>query len=153
MVINTVWRGLQRRIKNATQFSWKTVIFHVCYPIRLINHAWTTRIHSYLHKFTYTAKRCTLQDKCSGFLCTVTLVSCPFIFRAVWPYFKAYIQHDMSQPQLMRCVGWLLYGKQLEASPLPRFHSVASLLCIPWRVLLSASQPLCFKGKDWITGV
>lgn len=100
-------RGKEQRMPRSS-LDKKKVIFHVGYPVRLINHAWTTTIHSHLHIFRYTV--------------TVTLVSCPFIFRAVWPYFKAYIQNDMSQPLLMRCVGWLLYGKQLKAAPLLCFH-------------------------------
>lgn len=60
---------------------------------------------------------------------TVTLVSCPFFSRAVWPYFKACIQNDMSQPLLMRCGGLLLDGKQLRAVAVLLFGCIASIYC------------------------
>lgn len=60
---------------------------------------------------------------------TVTLVSCPFFSRAVWPYFKAYIQNDMSQPLLMRCGGLLVDGKQLLAVAVLLFGCIASIYC------------------------
>lgn len=83
-------QACKKRIKNATRFSWKAVIFHVgMYPVKLINHAWTARIHSYLHIFKYAAKCCFPQEEGWWFVCsvTVTLVSCPScVFWVLGPF-------------------------------------------------------------------
>lgn len=107
----------------------KKSFFCVGYTLRLINYAWSA--NSYLHIFLQTAKCCILQDEFKWFLCsvTVTLVSCPFFSRAMCPYFKTCIQNDMSHPVLMRCVGLLLDGKQLEAVAVLLFSCIASIYC------------------------